>query len=153
MATDGSTDLDSIKLYHRVVRFLNSQQGKFMCLLLTLEECSKASTGENIYALLDKELQKRKVSWSNRVSFAADNANVMQGLGTGVAGFIKKQNPNIHFLGCPYHLMHIAAEKAANELPLDLHDVLTKIWYYLNKSSNRHQDQWELLMLYFEAEY
>ena len=36
--------------------------------------------------------------------------------------------------------MHIAAERAAKELPLDLHDVLTKIWYYLDKSSNRHED-------------
>ena len=140
LATDGSTDMDSVKLYSLVVRFLHPQHGRIMCLLLTLEECSKASTGENIFKLLDDELQKRKIPWSNCISFAADNANVMQGAGKGVAGYIKKQNPSIYILGCPCHLMHIAAERAAKELPLDLHDVLTKIWYYLDKSSNRHQD-------------
>jgi hypothetical protein len=51
LATDGSTDMDSIKLYPLVVRFFNQQQGKIMCLLLTLEECSKASTGENIFVI------------------------------------------------------------------------------------------------------
>lgn len=140
LATDASTDMDSIKLYPLVVRYLHPQQGRIMCVLLTLKECSKASTGENIFKLLDAELQKRKIPWSNCICFAADNANVMQGLGKGVAGYIGRQNPGIYFLGCPCHLMHIAAERAAKELPIDLHDVLTKIWYYLDKSSNRHQD-------------
>jgi len=50
--------MDSVKLYPLVVRFLHPQHGRIMCLLLTLEECSKASTGENIFKLLDDELQK-----------------------------------------------------------------------------------------------
>jgi len=76
-----------------------------MCLLLTLEECGKASTGENIFKLLDAELQKRKIPWSNCISFAADNANVMQGSGKGVAGYIMQQNPSIYCTFCDVHVI------------------------------------------------
>ena len=77
---------------------------------LKLVEC-RNSTGEGIYDLVDHELSKRGIPWSNCVSFGADNTSVMQGLKRGVAGFITAKNPQIHIIGCA--CQHIAAEKAA----------------------------------------
>ena len=42
--------------------------------------------------------------------------------------------------GCPCHLMHIAAGKAANELPVKADDLLVDVYFYLEKSSKRKQE-------------
>jgi hypothetical protein len=142
LATDGSTDMDCKQLYPLIVRYFDPDRGQIMCVLLTMAENREASTGRNIFKLLDDELKKRQIPWQNCISFAADNAMVMQGLGIGVAGCIKTVQHNVYMLGCPCHLMHIAAEKGAHELPFStsVEDILVDIWYYLDKSSKRHQE-------------
>lgn len=42
--------------------------------------------------------------------------------------------------GCPCHLMHIAAERAAKQLPVRVDDLLIDIFYHLEKSSKRKQE-------------
>jgi hypothetical protein len=140
LATDGSTDLDDAKLYPIVVRYFDRTLEKIVCSLLTLVESKVASTGANIYKLLDDELQKRKIPWANCLSFSSDNAAVMSGLGKGVAGIMDRTHPGIYFVGCACHLMHLAAQKAALELPCAVVDTLIDIYYYLDKSSNRKQN-------------
>uniref|UniRef100_A0A8C1QXY7 DUF4371 domain-containing protein n=1 Tax=Cyprinus carpio TaxID=7962 RepID=A0A8C1QXY7_CYPCA len=136
IATDGSTDMDDVKLYPLVVRVYDPSVGKIVVVLLKIVEC-RESTGEGIYNLIDQELNKRKIPWGNCVSFSADNASVMQGLRKGVAAFIKSQNPHIYMVGCACHLMHLAAEKASRSLCIDIEDMLILIYYYLDKSSKR----------------
>ena len=97
IATDGSTDMDDAKLYPLVVRVFDPSVGKIIVVLLKLVEC-RSSTGEGIYDLVDHELSKRGISWSNCVSFGADNASVMQDLKRGVAGFIKAKNLQIYMV-------------------------------------------------------
>ena len=69
------------------------------------------------------------------MSLGADNANVMQGLHKGVAAFVKQIQPSVFVLGCSCHLMLLAAETACRQQP-----VVVEVFYYLDKSSNRHQD-------------
>lgn len=40
-------------------------------------------------------------------------------------------------VGCPCHLVHIAAENAAKKLPEVIDELLVGIYYYLNRSSKR----------------
>ena len=87
--------------------------------------------------MLDGELKKRGIPWSNCVSFAADNAAVMQGLGKGVAAFLKAQNLHIYLVGCACHLINLAAERASRQLSVNIEDFLITIYYYLDKSSKR----------------
>lgn len=87
--------------------------------------------------MLDGELTKRGIPWSNCVSLAADNAAVMQGLGKGVAAFLKAQHPHIYLVGCPCHLIHLAAERASRQLSVNIEDFLITFYYYLDKSSKR----------------
>lgn len=136
ISTDGSND-DSSKQYPIVVRTMDST-GTVNSELLSVPICQQASTGENIFKLLNSELEKHKVPWENCLSFGCDNANVMVGANKGVFGFIKRKQPEISLSGCALHLIHIAAKKAAAFLP-PFEDILTDIYYYFNKSVNRKE--------------
>ncbi|XP_056598364.1 uncharacterized protein LOC130417080 [Triplophysa dalaica] len=136
LATDGSTDMEDVKMYPIVVRIFDPSLGRVVVMLLKICE-SRESTGKAIFELLDGELKKRDIPWSNCVSFAADNAAVMQGLGKGVAAFLKAQHPHIYLVGCACHLIHLAAERASRQLSVNIEDFLVTIYYYLDKSSKR----------------
>lgn len=99
-----------------------------------------ASTGQNIFKLMDSELEKRDITW-DCMSFGEDNAMVMQGLKEGTAGYINKKNSAVYVLGCPCHLIHLATEKAAAQLPVLIEELLVDVFFYLDKSSKRKQGQ------------
>ncbi|MGH0166722.1 UNVERIFIED_CONTAM: hypothetical protein FKN15_053746 [Acipenser sinensis] len=61
----------------------------------------------------------------------------MQGLGKGVAAFIKGQHPHIYLVGCACHPIHIAAERTSREPSVSIEDHLITIFVYLEKSSKR----------------
>ena len=64
---------------------------------------------------------------------------VMQGLKEGTAGYINKKNSAVYVLGCPCHLIDLAAEKAAAQLPVPIEELLVDVFFYLDKSSKRKQ--------------
>ncbi|KAJ8049931.1 hypothetical protein HOLleu_02900 [Holothuria leucospilota] len=79
----------------------------------------------------------------------------MIGLQRGVASFVKRENENVFILGCPCHLIHLAAGKEANQLPFSPISLLIPIFYYLAKSKkslNRLLEQWVALGQYFKEE-
>jgi len=139
VATDGSNDYGAIKLYPLIVRYFNDNIGRVVCVLLKMLECTESSTGEKIFDLLDGEMSKHSISWTNCLSVAADNASVMQGKSKGVAAYLCKKAPTVYMLGCACHLMHLAAIKAADALKIKVDELLIDIYYYLDKSSKRHQ--------------
>ncbi|XP_063966229.1 uncharacterized protein LOC135156785 [Lytechinus pictus] len=139
MATDGSTDYEDVKLYPVCVRYFDPKEGQVMSVLLSLTECAKPSTGENIFLLLQNEMDKFEIPWKNLVCFSADNASVMLGKVKGVSAFLQKKTPSLYVAGCPCHLMHIAAERASKHLPVKIDDLLIDIFYHLEKSSKRKQ--------------
>lgn len=73
----------------------------------------------------------------NCISFAADNAAVMQGLWKGVAAFLKAHSPHIYRVGRACHLIHLTAEQAFRQLNLNIADFLFIISYYVDKNSKR----------------
>lgn len=64
----------------------------------------------------------------------------MIGKKKGVAGCLLKKNNKIIIRGCPCHLIHLAAEKAAKTLPYQFDEILVDLFYYLEKSANRKQE-------------
>ena len=96
--------------------------------------------GKNIFLLLDSVMKENSIPWQNTISFSADNAAIMIGKLSGVSSFVKKENPDVFILGCPCHLLHLAAEKGASQLPFMPVDLLVPIFYYLEKSSKRHKE-------------
>eukprot|EP00057_Strongylocentrotus_purpuratus_P009554 XP_011664028.1 PREDICTED: uncharacterized protein LOC105438204 isoform X2 [Strongylocentrotus purpuratus] len=139
LATDASTDMEAIKLYPLVIKTFDEMEGKVLCQLLSLKESSERSTGENIFGILDHELKTHNISWTNCVSLSSDNASVMLGKHKGVAAYAKEQNANIFIAGCSCHLIHLAAQKGSQKLKFPLDDLLVDVFYYIDKSSLRHQ--------------
>jgi len=142
VATDGSNDRNSgCSLYPIVVSYFSDVLGKIVTVLLALGTCSESSTGVNIFAVMNNELStKRSIPWHNCVAFCSDNASVMMGVHKGVAANVVKLCPSVAIIGCACHLIHLAAQKAASELPVDIEDLLVGIYYYLEKCTKRHQD-------------
>ena len=54
-------------------------------------------------------------------------------------------------LGCPCHLIHIAAERGARCFSINIEDLLTKVYYYLDKSIKRKYTLNELQTLHDTA--
>ena len=48
VATDGSTDYEDVKLYPICIRYCDPADGLVKSVILSLRECNKPSTGENI---------------------------------------------------------------------------------------------------------
>ena len=138
LATDGSTDMENIKMYFIVVRSFDPSLGRVTVMLPKICE-SRESTGRTIFELLDSELKKRVIPWSNCVSFAADNAAVMQGLGEGVAAFLMAQSPHISLVGCACHLIHLAVERASRQLRVNIQDFLVTIIIIWTKAARGSQ--------------
>lgn len=140
LATDGSNDNGSDQLYPVVVRYYNSELKKVITELLCIASCDGASTGENIFNLLDKVFQKWGIPWENCLAFGCDNASVMTGIHKGVSAFIKNKNEHTLIQGCPCHLLHIAAKNANNQLSLSVDDILVDIYFHFDKSTKRRQE-------------
>jgi hypothetical protein len=68
----------------------------------------------------------------------------MSGNKKGTYGFILEQNENVFFAGCPIHLLHIAAKKAAQMLPTGIEEALTDVYYYLKCSAKRKTELREM---------
>ena len=61
----------------------------------------------------------------------------MMGIHKGVKAFVEKKQLGVYIAGCPCHLIHIGAEKAAQTLPVAVEELLIDIFYYLDKSTKR----------------
>ncbi|CAN7981898.1 unnamed protein product, partial [Ixodes pacificus] len=76
-------------------------------------------------------LTSLNISFSNCIAFGSDNANVMLGKKNGVAAVLTEANENVFIIGCPCHLIKIAAEKAASCLPGKVDEVLVDIFFFI----------------------
>ena len=150
LSTDGSNDSNS-KQYPIVVRTLDPETLLVSSEVVELPILEDRSTGKNIFALLDSLLKAHSIPWSNCISFGCDNTSVNTGVHKGVFSFIKEKNPDCLMSGCTLHLVHLAAEKAAHQLPYNPADLLIDIYYYMQKSSVR-QGNLKKWQQYYEQE-
>ncbi|KFM77998.1 hypothetical protein X975_25813, partial [Stegodyphus mimosarum] len=86
------------------------------------------------------ELKQLNIPISNCISFGADSAHVMVGDKKGVASFLKKEQNELIVIGCPCHLINLAAENAAAALPLNIDQLLIDAFFYLEKSVKRKEN-------------
>ncbi|GFN78517.1 Zinc finger bed domain-containing protein 5 [Plakobranchus ocellatus] len=137
LSTDGSNDAGSKKLFPIIIRSFNPESHLVTSEILSIPVCEGSATGENIFSLMEAELTAHGIPWTNCLALGADNAPVMVGKGKGVYGFMSRKHPSLYMSGCVCHLIHIAAEKAAACLPLNVDQLLIDTYYYLDKSSKR----------------
>ena len=115
--TDGSADKGSKRqLYPLLIKYYNNDMRKIVTEVLSIPAIQEDSTGINIFSLLDEQLTRYGLSWSNVAAFCSDNASVMMGKQNGVAAQILNCNSDIFICGCLCHLSAIAARNASKKL-------------------------------------
>lgn len=82
-------------------------------------------------------MEKHDIPWKNCTALGSDNAAVMVGIRKGVGSYLKECQPNIIVLGCPNHLIDLAAKAASSALPFSMDSLLVDVFYYLEASVNR----------------
>jgi hypothetical protein len=147
LATDGSNESDS-KLYPIVATYFNSNTGKIENNLLAVPVLKGESTGSNISHLLLNKLNQLNVPVINCIGFSSDNAPVMVGKKSGVLTMLREHQQNLISVGCPCHLLNLAAEKGASCLPINVDELLVDMFYYFKKSSKRKEQLEKFQELY-----
>ena len=89
-----------------------------------------------IFRLINDELKLHAIYWNNCLAFGSENFNVMVGK-IRVMGTIMDKNKQVNSSRCPCHIIHMAAEKAADKLPFNLDKLHIVIYYFLDMSSKR----------------
>ena len=111
---------------------------------MSVPELQSASTGVNIGNLVLSELKNLNVPISNCIAMGSDNAPVMLGQKQGVLFVLQTHQVEIIALGCPCHLINIAAQNAAKMLPVSIDSLLIDLFYCMEGSVNRKQRLTEL---------
>jgi hypothetical protein len=81
---------------------------------------------------------------SNLISFCADKAPVNFGdtqhkAQKNVFKYLKEKSKILIPIGCPAHILHNAAQKAPDSLPIDIEAIVLKLGSYFNGSTLRHE--------------
>ena len=61
----------------------------------------------------------------------------MTGVHKGIGACLRKCRPNLIVLGCPNHLIDLAAKAVSSALPYSIDSLLIDVFYYLEASVNR----------------
>lgn len=138
VATDGSNDGER-NLYPIIVTYFKEESGEVQNNVLAVPILKADSTGENIANLVLQNLKMFNIPVKNCVGLVADNAPVMMGKKSGVFAVLQTYQENLIDIGCPCHLLNLAAEKGSACLSLNVDELLVDIFYYLQKSVKRKE--------------
>uniref|UniRef100_A0A914WM39 Uncharacterized protein n=2 Tax=Plectus sambesii TaxID=2011161 RepID=A0A914WM39_9BILA len=142
ISTDASNHKE-IKLFPLVIRYFTASKGVQVRLLDMESLPGEDST--MVANFIAQVLGKHQLQFENLVSFCADNAPVNFG-GPQLAGpnnvfkKLQEKKKNLIPMGCPAHILHNAAQKAADRLPIDIEAIVFKIASYFKGSTRRHED-------------
>ena len=112
IAIDGSSDNDIEKTNALTVRILDVNCGNVRTLFLDM--CmSSSSTAEGIFSKMDDAFTTHYISWDNCLGLGVDNTSVNMGCRNSIKTLVLERNPAIYIMGCPCHIVHNTALKAA----------------------------------------
>ena len=84
---------------------------KFLDLCLTTGV--DASKSKEVFEAIHNTLQRYEIPWDHWIAFGVDNTNANIGAKNSIKSRVTQVNPSIYFVGCPCHIIHNAAQKAA----------------------------------------
>ena len=96
------------------------------------------------------------MNWNNCVTIGMDNTSVNTGIHNSIKTRVLEKNSSVHVNGCPCHIVHNTAAKAAETFSevagFDIEDFLVDLYHYFDKSSKRKVTL-EEFCLFCEQEY
>ena len=110
-----------------------------------LDMClTHSGTAESIYGKIDDTLKRFGIEWEKCVAFSVDNTNTNVGSRNSIKTRVSQEIPATYFVGCPCHMIHHTANKAAEafgaESKFDIEDLLVDLFYWFDKSTNRKNE-------------
>ena len=148
---DGGNDQAERKYFAIMVRYWDDKSCQAVSRFLAMPVCN-VSTAEALFDAMDRELESRKIPWSNVIGYASDTANVMVGARNSVLSRIKLKQPNVFSLGCLCHLAALCAAAGLKNLPISVDDLLIEIYYNFKYSAKRVQEYSDILTEFSEIE-
>lgn len=131
-----------VSSYVSSFRFFNAKSG-VQVRLLDMQSLP-GEDAQLVYDFIVSVLEENGLHFVNLVSFCADNAPVNFG-GPQHKGkqnifkFLKDRSKNLVPIGCPAHILHNSAQKAAERLPFDIESIVFKLGSYFKGSTLRHE--------------
>ena len=112
IAIDGSSDSDVEKMNPLTVRVFDTNRGSVCTQFLDM--CmSSSSTAEGIFSKMQDAFTAHSISWNNCVGLGVDNTSVNMGCRNSIKTRVLNMSPAIYIMGCPCHIIHNTALKAA----------------------------------------
>ena len=115
-----------------------------------LDMCTSTSgTVEGIFTVIDNKMKELLQSANPCVlctSVSVDNTSVNIGVRDSLKTRVTKCNPAIFFNGCPWHILHNAAQKAAESFAgrcgFNVEELVIDLYYRSEKSTKRKNELW-----------
>lgn len=117
---------------------MDSSTGRVTTAFLDFAVCNQA-TAENTFGKLDEKMKLYDIQWSRCIAFSSDNTSVMLGRNNSIYTRIAESNQDVYPVGCACHLAHLCAKKAANQLSVDVEELVIDLYYHFDKSSKRKE--------------
>lgn len=121
IATDASNK-GNLKMFPLMLRYYKKSTG--ICIKILKFYNLESETSKHIAQSLENGLVTSKLSLQNVTAYAADNAPVNYGKNQSVFTELLKLNNKIVPLGCPCHILHNTAKKAAAVLRFDVESII-----------------------------
>ena len=131
---------NEVKLFPLVIRFFNVKAGVTVCLLDL--RAMPGETSEQIMNFILSSVKENELDLQLLTSFYADNAPVnfggcIQGGKNNVFYHLTERQTCLIPIGCPAHVLHNAAEKAAERLTIDIETIVLKIGSHFKSQTGR----------------
>ena len=140
---DGSNDNGIAKMYQITVRIYDDEFNRVMTKYfdMNLIERCLSGTAATIFENVDSIFEKYEIHWSFVTGLGVDNTNVNIGEHDSIKSRVLAKEPKVVVVGCPRHMLHNAAGKAANAFGtvtgFDIEDHCVDLYYWFDKSTKR----------------
>ena len=122
------------------VRYPDVTNGCVVTKLLKILRVQGSPTAENLYQTINTFIESSFIPKEKLVSFTSNGASVMQSLGKGVAGFLRRNyNPNLFVQHCIVHRLVLASKEGFSKLPNHVHNTVDEVMRYFCNSHVRKE--------------
>jgi hypothetical protein len=134
ISTDAS-NRGNLKMFPIVIQYYTVDEGLVNFVLDLFEDPKE--TAKDIYNNLKNSLKSNNLKVENILSYGADNASVNYGKHKSV--FVNLQNENSYLIkgNCNAHILHNTAQHGLYQLPLDIDNLVKKIYAHFSTSAKR----------------
>ena len=133
---NSSNDQSGItKLNPVLIRLFDDNKGKVSLQLLDMGACKEGTT-EALFNNINSILRENRVDWENCVAIGLDNTAVDVRKKNSMMIRVLAKNKNIFINGCPCHIIHNTANKAAERFSevsrFDVEDFFVDLFHWFD---------------------